>query len=98
MRDWSSDGCSADLVLLLLALTGQWAAALILPMYYWGDATVTLLLRLRRGERIWQAHRSHFYQQGARRLGSHAAVAGRTALLHLQIGRASGRGRVCQYV
>jgi UDP-N-acetylmuramyl pentapeptide phosphotransferase/UDP-N-acetylglucosamine-1-phosphate transferase len=27
------------------------------------DATVTLLRRLFRGERIWQAHRSHYYQR-----------------------------------
>lgn len=28
-----------------------------------GDATVTLLRRLLRGERIWQAHREHYYQR-----------------------------------
>jgi UDP-N-acetylmuramyl pentapeptide phosphotransferase/UDP-N-acetylglucosamine-1-phosphate transferase len=27
------------------------------------DATVTLLLRALRGERVWQAHRSHYYQR-----------------------------------
>ena len=27
------------------------------------DATVTLLRRLRRGEKIWEAHRSHYYQR-----------------------------------
>jgi UDP-N-acetylmuramyl pentapeptide phosphotransferase/UDP-N-acetylglucosamine-1-phosphate transferase len=27
------------------------------------DATVTLLRRLLRGERIWQAHRAHYYQR-----------------------------------
>lgn len=70
-------------LLLALTLRESWAAALILPMYYWMDATVTLLRRLRRGEKIWQAHRSHFYQQGARKLGSHAAVAGRIAVLNL---------------
>lgn len=70
-------------LLLFLALEGAWAAALILPMYYWVDATVTLLRRLLRGEKVWQAHRSHFYQQGARKLGSHAAVAGRIAMLNL---------------
>ncbi|MFN4278165.1 MAG: MraY family glycosyltransferase [Ferrovibrio sp.] len=70
-------------MLLFLALEGAWAAALILPMYYWMDATVTLLRRLLRGEKIWQAHRSHFYQQGARRLGSHAAVSLRIAGLNL---------------
>jgi UDP-N-acetylmuramyl pentapeptide phosphotransferase/UDP-N-acetylglucosamine-1-phosphate transferase len=69
-------------LLLFMALDGNWAAALILPMYYWVDATYTLLRRLLRGERIWQAHRSHFYQQGARKLGSHAAVAVRIAGLN----------------
>jgi UDP-N-acetylmuramyl pentapeptide phosphotransferase/UDP-N-acetylglucosamine-1-phosphate transferase len=28
-----------------------------------GDATLTLVKRLVRGERIWQAHRSHYYQR-----------------------------------
>jgi len=70
-------------LLLALAQSGDWAAALILPMYYWVDATFTLLRRLLRGEKIWQAHRSHFYQQGARKLGSHAAAAGRIAALNL---------------
>jgi UDP-N-acetylmuramyl pentapeptide phosphotransferase/UDP-N-acetylglucosamine-1-phosphate transferase len=70
-------------LLLALALSGHWAAALILPMYYWVDATFTLLRRGLRGEKVWQAHRSHFYQQGARRLGSHAAVAMRIAALNL---------------
>ncbi|PJI38677.1 glycosyltransferase family 4 protein [Ferrovibrio sp.] len=69
-------------LLLMLALSGNWAAALILPMFYWVDATYTLLRRLLRGEKIWQAHRSHFYQQGARKLGNHAAVAGRIAVLN----------------
>jgi UDP-N-acetylmuramyl pentapeptide phosphotransferase/UDP-N-acetylglucosamine-1-phosphate transferase len=50
-------------LLVLLAANGHWAAALLLPLYYLADATVTLLLRLRRGERVWQAHRSHFYQR-----------------------------------
>ena len=61
-------------LLLQVAAAGLWAAALLLPLYYLADATVTLARRARRGERIWQPHRSHFYQQAARRLGSHAAV------------------------
>jgi UDP-N-acetylmuramyl pentapeptide phosphotransferase/UDP-N-acetylglucosamine-1-phosphate transferase len=31
-----------------------------------GDATVTLLRRLLRGERVWQAHREHYYQRMVR--------------------------------
>jgi UDP-N-acetylmuramyl pentapeptide phosphotransferase/UDP-N-acetylglucosamine-1-phosphate transferase len=50
-------------LLLLLATQGYIAAALLLPLYYLADATITLLRRLRAGEKVWQAHRSHFYQR-----------------------------------
>ena len=50
-------------LLLELAGSGALAAAILLPLYYLADATITLLRRLARGERVWQAHRSHFYQQ-----------------------------------
>lgn len=60
--------------LLNYAANGQWVVALILPGYYLADATLTLLRRLRHGERIWQAHRSHFYQAAARGFGGHRPV------------------------
>ncbi|MCL4185187.1 MAG: glycosyltransferase family 4 protein [Burkholderiaceae bacterium] len=54
------------------------------PALYWSwlillgvfvtDATVTLLRRLLRGERVYEAHRSHAYQHAARRFGSHLPV------------------------
>ena len=50
-------------MLLHLARGGALAAALLLPLYYLMDATITLLRRLGRGERVWEAHRSHFYQK-----------------------------------
>ena len=50
-------------LLLDLAGHGHLAAALILPLYYLADATITLLRRLARGEKVWQAHREHFYQK-----------------------------------
>ncbi len=49
--------------LLQLAWHQQIVAALLLPLYYLSDATVTLLRRLVRGEPFWAAHRSHFYQR-----------------------------------
>jgi len=49
--------------LLQLAGSGHLAAALLLPLYYLADATLTLLRRLMKGEAVWIAHRSHFYQQ-----------------------------------
>jgi UDP-N-acetylmuramyl pentapeptide phosphotransferase/UDP-N-acetylglucosamine-1-phosphate transferase len=49
--------------LLQLAYHQQFAAALLLPMYYLLDATTTLLRRLANREPFWAAHRSHFYQR-----------------------------------
>ena len=50
-------------LLLLTAGNGHFAAALILPLYYLADSTLTLLRRMLNGEPFWQAHRSHFYQR-----------------------------------
>ena len=57
-----------------LAIKGYWAAALILPSYFLADATITLLQRLMRGEKVWQAHKSHFYQRAAQGYGRHIPV------------------------
>jgi len=39
-----------------------WVALLVFSPFI-VDATVTLLRRLSRGERVWQAHKSHYYQR-----------------------------------
>jgi UDP-N-acetylmuramyl pentapeptide phosphotransferase/UDP-N-acetylglucosamine-1-phosphate transferase len=46
-----------------LGCRGFWAAAIILPLYFVADATLTLARRLLRGEKPWQPHRQHFYQR-----------------------------------
>jgi UDP-N-acetylmuramyl pentapeptide phosphotransferase/UDP-N-acetylglucosamine-1-phosphate transferase len=56
-------GLLAGYGLVRLAGDGHLAAAVILPLYHAADATVTLLRRLAAGERVWDAHRSHFYQR-----------------------------------
>lgn len=61
---------------------GRWWLALILPLYYWGDATTTLVARALRGEKIWQAHRSHAYQAAVQAGRSHARVALEIAALN----------------
>jgi UDP-N-acetylmuramyl pentapeptide phosphotransferase/UDP-N-acetylglucosamine-1-phosphate transferase len=61
-------------LLLEQAARGHWKLALILPLYFLADATITLLHRLLRGERVWQAHRGHFYQRAVQRGLGHAAV------------------------
>ena len=54
-------------LLLTLAAHGQWEAALILPLYFVADASLTLVRRALRGERVWEAHHQHFYQQAEAR-------------------------------
>jgi UDP-N-acetylmuramyl pentapeptide phosphotransferase/UDP-N-acetylglucosamine-1-phosphate transferase len=49
--------------LLQLAFQHQLAAALLLPLYYIADTTLTLVLRIIRREPFWAAHRGHFYQR-----------------------------------
>jgi UDP-N-acetylmuramyl pentapeptide phosphotransferase/UDP-N-acetylglucosamine-1-phosphate transferase len=61
-------------LLLDQAARGHWKLALILPLYFLGDATITLLCRLARRERVWEGHRSHFYQRAVQRGFGHASV------------------------
>jgi UDP-N-acetylmuramyl pentapeptide phosphotransferase/UDP-N-acetylglucosamine-1-phosphate transferase len=70
-------------LLLDVAARGHWKVALILPLYFLADATLTLLRRLARGERVWQAHRQHFYQRAVRRGLGHAAVVRRVIVADL---------------
>ncbi|MGH7096278.1 MAG: MraY family glycosyltransferase [Stellaceae bacterium] len=61
-------------LLLGLVFRGQWKIALILPLYFLADASLTLACRLLRGERVWLAHREHFYQRAVQQGLGHAAV------------------------
>jgi UDP-N-acetylmuramyl pentapeptide phosphotransferase/UDP-N-acetylglucosamine-1-phosphate transferase len=56
-------GLAVGWLLVVLAGHGALAAAILLPLYYLADATITLARRLRNGEKVWHAHRSHFYQR-----------------------------------
>ena len=78
-------GYLAGWLLLTLAAAGAWQAALLLPAYYLGDATITLARRLLCGRRVWWAHREHFYQRVVAAGWSHscttALIAGHNLLL-----------------
>lgn len=49
-------------LLYRMALAGGLAAAVLPPLYVVADATLTLLWRIGRREKVWRAHRSHYYQ------------------------------------
>jgi UDP-N-acetylmuramyl pentapeptide phosphotransferase/UDP-N-acetylglucosamine-1-phosphate transferase len=61
-------------LLLDQAARGRWKLALILPLYFLADATITLVRRLARRERVWEPHRRHFYQGAVQRGFGHAAI------------------------
>jgi len=61
-------------LLLGLAAHGYLLIALILPLTFVADATLTLLTRMLRREKFWQPHRQHFYQKAAMAAGNHARV------------------------
>lgn len=55
-------GYLCGFLLILTAADGALWAALILPLYYVMDTTVTLIKRIVKREKIWEAHRKHYYQ------------------------------------
>jgi UDP-GlcNAc:undecaprenyl-phosphate GlcNAc-1-phosphate transferase len=61
---------------------------LVCAVYLW-DSGFTLLRRVRRGENIFQAHRSHLYQRLVQLGLSHASITGLYLLLHLLMGSLS---------
>ena len=79
-------GALTGWLLIVLAGAGHLHAALILPLYYLADATITLWRRWRRGERLSQAHRSHFYQLAVQRGFSAPEVAARVLALNAALG------------
>lgn len=81
-RIFMGDGGSGFLGITLGVLSLQ--AAWVAPQFLWSwlillgvfivDATFTLLRRLLRGDKVYEAHRSHAYQYASRRFGRHLPV------------------------
>ena len=77
-------------LLYRLSLQGGLAAAILLPLYYLADATLTLLRRATKGEPVWQAHRSHFYQRATTNGFSVMEVVTRVFLLDVALAILAG--------
>lgn len=77
------------IVLGALSIQAAWASPdmlwcwLILLGVFIVDATFTLFRRLLRGDKVYEAHRSHAYQYASRRFGSHLKVTSVVALINL---------------
>ncbi|KTC59821.1 MULTISPECIES: MraY family glycosyltransferase [Pseudomonas syringae group] len=77
------------IVLGVLSIQGSWASPqllwcwLILLGVFIVDATVTLVRRLLRREKLYEAHRSHAYQFASRHYGRHSPVTLTVGLINL---------------
>ena len=83
-------GFLAGWLLLDAAARGALAPAIILPLYYCADSSLTLARRLARRERVWEGHRQHWYQRAVDRWRSPVRVVltistGNIALIGLAI-------------
>jgi UDP-N-acetylmuramyl pentapeptide phosphotransferase/UDP-N-acetylglucosamine-1-phosphate transferase len=73
-------------LLLLVAGSGHLVAAVVMPLYYLADATITLFRRLIRREPFWEAHRSHFYQRATDKGFTTMAVVARVFVVNIGLG------------
>ncbi|SDX22578.1 glycosyltransferase family 4 protein [Pseudomonas sp. NFACC08-1] len=77
------------IILGLMSLQAAWASPklfwvwLILLGVFIVDATVTLLRRMLRGDKVYEAHRSHAYQFASRHYGRHLPVTLAVAVINL---------------
>jgi UDP-N-acetylmuramyl pentapeptide phosphotransferase/UDP-N-acetylglucosamine-1-phosphate transferase len=67
-------GIALGYLLITTAVIGYVAPAVILPMYFLADASLTLFARLFRGAAIGDAHREHAYQRAVDGGASHRRV------------------------
>ena len=70
-------------MLLSLVQSGAWAAAIILPLYYFADSGLTLVRRGLRGAPVWRAHREHAYQRALLGNSGHDRIASAIALANV---------------
>ena len=70
-------------LLLLTSSYGYWEAAVILPLYGYCDAGITLLGRMLRREKFWQPHKKHFYKKAIAQGRSHKQIVRATAFVNI---------------
>ncbi|MHC8306514.1 MraY family glycosyltransferase [Pseudomonas sp. PB3P13] len=90
-RIFMGDAGSGFLGIMLASLSLQASAAAPIFLWVWlillgvfiVDATFTLSRRLLRGEKVYEAHRSHAYQFASRHFGNHITVSLAVAVINL---------------
>jgi UDP-N-acetylmuramyl pentapeptide phosphotransferase/UDP-N-acetylglucosamine-1-phosphate transferase len=62
------------ILILLLCKNDLWYVAIIINNYYFFDASITLLRRIKMKKKPWNAHKEHFYQKAILNGYSHSKV------------------------
>jgi UDP-N-acetylmuramyl pentapeptide phosphotransferase/UDP-N-acetylglucosamine-1-phosphate transferase len=62
------------LLIIASASAKLFAACVIAALYYIADGGMTILIRLVKGERIWEPHLQHFFQKAVRKGHSHKKI------------------------
>ena len=70
-------------LLIEFSLKGMWVSSAILPLFYLMDTSITLIKRIYKRQRFWEAHRDHFYQQAVKNGFSHTYVCLKLLLTNL---------------
>lgn len=71
------------ILLMFAGSLGQWGVVLILPLYFWLDATSTLIWRIVKREKVWKAHRQHAYQRYVASGHSHSTACWYVIILNI---------------
>ncbi len=69
-------------VVFELSNYGLWHVSILLPMYYFLDASITLIYRIIKKEKIFIAHKTHFYQKATKNL-KHSTIVISISLLNI---------------
>ncbi len=67
-------GFIMSFLLIDFALQGMWIISVILPLFYLMDTSITLIKRVYKRQKFWEAHKEHFYQQAIKNGFSHSSV------------------------
>ena len=75
------------MIVLLIdyALKGMWVMSAILPLYYLMDTSITLIKRVYKRQRFWEAHKEHFYQQAIKNGFSHSSVSLKLLIVNIRL-------------
>ena len=65
-----------------IAIEGYWMVALILPLYYLLDTSVTLFVRIIKKKKFWKPHSEHFYQQALRNGLTHSNISKKVLIIN----------------